>query len=195
MKAQYPLTYGYLKRFEPVLLRRSGYVQLREGQPFYILSNTGEWLYSLWKVGWKRMGTEMEAAVLSEVDDPLVGKKPLMHKETVVYVACESALEAHYLCAALNSTIVNFTAKSYSVGKSFGSPHLLEQVRIPRFDAANPLHLRLAELLQQAHELAAARDEAGLTAVEAQVDDAVAELWGIGDKELQAIRRSLEELE
>ena len=194
MKVKYPLTYSYLKRFEPVLLRRSGYVQLRQGQPFYILSNTGSWLYASWKVGWKRMGTRMEAAVLQEVDDPLVGKKPLMHKETVVYVPCESRQEAHYLCAVLNSTITNFTAKSYSVGKSFGSPHLLEQVNISRFDPGNPIHTRLAALSQQAHQLAAAGDEAGLAAVEAQVDEAAAELWGITDRELKEIWRSLEEL-
>jgi hypothetical protein len=41
--------------------------------------------------------------------------------------------------------------------------------------------------------LAAAGDEAGLAAVEAQVNEA-AELWGITDTEWQEIRRSLEEL-
>ena len=45
-----------------------------------------------------------------------------------------------------------------------------------------------------AHQLAAAGDEAGLAAVEAQVDEAAAELWGITDTELQEIRRSLVEL-
>jgi len=30
--------------------------------------------------------------------------------------------------------------------------------------------------------------------IESQVDDAAAELWGIADKELREIRRSLEEL-
>jgi len=34
-----------------------------------------------------------------------------------------------------------------------------------------------------------------LAEVETQVDEAAAELWGITDKELREIRRSLEELE
>jgi hypothetical protein len=42
--------------------------------------------------------------------------------------------------------------------------------------------------------LAAAGDKAGLAAVEAQVDEVAAELWGITDRELEEIRRSLEEL-
>jgi hypothetical protein len=39
-----------------------------------------------------------------------------------------------------------------------------------------------------------AGDEASLAAVEAQVDEAAAELWAITDWELKEIRRSLEEL-
>jgi hypothetical protein len=128
-------------------------VQLREGQPFYILSNTGEWIYSPWKVAWKSMATNMEAAVLSETNDLFVGRKPIMHKNTVVFVACQSEEASHYLCAVINSTITNFIAKAYSVGKSFGSPHLLQQICIPIFDAKNALHGRLAKLSQQAHAL------------------------------------------
>ncbi len=58
----------------------------------------------------------------------------------------------------------------------------------------NSIHTHLAALSQQAHQLAAADDEAGLAAVEAQVDEVAAGLWGITDTELQEIRRSLEEL-
>jgi hypothetical protein len=39
-----------------------------------------------------------------------------------------------------------------------------------------------------------AGDEASLVAVEAEVDKAAAELWGITDRELKEIRQSLEEL-
>jgi hypothetical protein len=49
----------------------------------------------------------------------------------------------------------------------------------------------LAALSQQAQALP--QDPSGLAAIEAQVDEA-AELWGIVDRELQEIRRSLEEL-
>jgi len=62
------------------------------------------------------------------------------------------------------------------------------------FDAEHPIHTRLAALSQRAHQLAAAGDEAGLGEVEAQVDEAAAELWGITEGELKEIRRSLEEL-
>lgn len=56
------------------------------------------------------------------------------------------------------------------------------------------LHTRLTALSQEAHQLAAADDEAGLAAIETRVDQAAAELWRITNKELQEIRRSLAEL-
>lgn len=49
----------------------------------------------------------------------------------------------------------------------------------------------IARHSQQAHQLAAAGDEASLAAVEAPMDEAVAELWGITDRELKEIERSL----
>src|SRR3989304_5264775 len=123
-----------------MLPSRSGYKQLREGQAFYILSNTGSWLYAPFKVAWKSMGTRLEATVLETVNDPLIGTRPVMHKNTVVFIAAENRDEAHYLCAVLNSAVTDFIARSYSVGKSFGSPHLLQQIAVPVFDPTSALH-------------------------------------------------------
>ena len=74
------------------------------------------------------------------------------------------------------------------------APPIPRHIALPQSDDVNTVHTRLATLSQRAHELAAAGDEAGLAAVETQVDQAAAELWGIADKELTEIRRSLEEL-
>jgi hypothetical protein len=85
----------------------------------------------------------------------------------------------------------------------FYSASILEHIAVPQFDAENPVHTRLAALSQQAHQLAAAQTSEvsetsevfrRLAQVEAQVDEAAAELWGITDGELQDIRRSLDEL-
>lgn len=70
---------------------------------------------------------------------------------------------------------------------------------MPQCDAGNPAHTRLMTLSQQAHALAqdpkGLQDPSGLAAIEAQVDEAAAELWGIRDRELQEISRSPKELE
>jgi hypothetical protein len=70
-------------------------------------------------------------------------------------------------------------------------------VRLPQLSSlirlSNSFITRLAELSQQAHELAENDDEIGLEKIEAEVDESAAELWGITDKEPEEIRQSLKE--
>jgi hypothetical protein len=160
--------------------------------------NISAYTFAPFKVVWKTMGNAIESVVLEPQEDSFIGSKSPIHKNTVISVSVENGDEAHYLCAALNSDLVNFVAKSSSVkgGKSFGSANLMEYVRIPRFDPTSPLHLRLAELSRQAHALAA-QDLSGfrdLTGLEYEIDLAVAELWSVTAAELKEIRKSLEEL-
>jgi hypothetical protein len=198
LKLELPNTYAYLKRFEAVLRQRSGFRKYfdAEKDPFYSIYNVGTYTFAPFRVIWKSMGTSIESAVLEPVKDEWIGVRPPIHKNTVMFVSFENKQEAHFLCAVLNTSIVTFVARAYSVkgGKSFGSANLLQFIAVPPFDAEKPIHTRLAALSQQAHQLAATGDEAGLAAVEAQVDEAAAELWGITERELKEIRRSLEEL-
>jgi hypothetical protein len=73
-------------------------------------------------------------------------------------------------------------------------PHILEHIRIPRFDPKNPVHLRLAELSMQAHEAAKIGDEMRLREIEAEIDLWAAKLWDLTDDELRDIQQSLAEL-
>jgi hypothetical protein len=200
LKETAPQTYAYLKSFEKVLLKRSGYEQLRQGQPFYICSNTGHWLFARYKVAWKRMAAPLTSCVLTADNESLLAKKPPLVKETVIFIPSENETEAHYLCACINSCCADLIARSYSVGKSFGSPHLLHQVKIPQFDKNQSAHLCLADLSKHAHELAAKLaahpdDEDAkrkLAEIEYEIDCAAAELWGLTDPELNEIRKALE---
>jgi hypothetical protein len=111
-------------------------------------------------------------------------------------VECTSGSEAHYLAAALNSTPCRHVVQSYIV--LHPDPHILEHIRIPKFDPKNKVHQRLSELSVKAHELV--RDSkpetrnSELAVVEADVDRQAAQLWGLTDAELAEIQRSLKEL-
>ena len=74
------------------------------------------------------------------------------------------------------------------------TPHILEHIRIPRFDRKNPVHSRLAELSEQAHEAAKAGDENRLREIEAEIDRWAAKLWNLSEDELRDIQQSLAEL-
>jgi hypothetical protein len=108
----------------------------------------------------------------------------------------------------MNSSPVNFTIQSYSErgGKSFGTPQVLENVCVPKYNADDPVHQSLSSLSQQAHILAAyihdtsisdnsrKQSQTQLLEIEAEIDRAAAQLWGLTDAELTEIQKSLKEL-
>ena len=190
MQRQYPHTYGYLKRFEDVLLRRADAMvrsALERGEPFYFYGAVGTYTFAPWKVVWREVAHTLDAAVAPPFDD-----KPTVPDHTLILIDCASNEEAHYLCAALNSSPVRLGVQAYIV--LHPDPHILEHIRIPRFDPNNPVHLRLAELSKQAHEAAKAGDETRLREIEAEIDRQAAKLWGLSDDELRDIQQSLAEL-
>jgi len=63
------------------------------------------------------------------------------------------------------------------------------------YHPADPMHRALAEASKDAHEAAAHGGETRLREIEERVDTLAGELWGLTDKELAEIRRSLKELE
>jgi len=196
LQENYPRTYGYLKRFEEVLRkRRSRGISdmVRKGAPFYTMFAVGPYTFAPWKVVWLGFGaTEMKAAVVGSV-----GGKPVMTNQAMhPFVSLDKEHEAHYLCACLNSSVVNLAVISHTQlgGKSFAQSNILERIRIPRFDPGNPVHLRLAELSKEAHAAAARGDAQGLRAIEAEIDQQAAQVWGLSAEELQAVQESLSEL-
>jgi len=63
-------------------------------------------------------------------------------------------MEAHYLCAILNSDVVNETIKPIQTKGLFGERDIVRRpfmLSIPKFDSNNPIHRRLAELSKICH--------------------------------------------
>jgi SAM-dependent methyltransferase len=234
LQVDYPKTYAYLKRFEKELRNRSGYKQIlsRREKEFYGLMDIDDYTFAPWKVVWTRIG-RIQAAVVSSS-----AGKVVIPQETITLVPCDSPEEAHYICAIVNSAVFQFAAESYSQkgGKSMGTMHLLDHIRIPCYDPNNPVHRRLAELSMQAHQLmGGAPSQSGglsveqakaaiqcieqcrrrgrldqqtadeiisalqavqpgiaqLEAIEAEIDQLAAQIWGLTEQELEAIRQSL----
>lgn len=102
----------------------------------------------------------------------------------------------------MNSTPFQYAATAYAQegGKSMGTPGILQNIRIPKFDPKDKVHLRLAELSEEAHKIAAKLDKKQVAespeikAIEEEVDQQAAKLWGLSDKELKEIKLALDEL-
>lgn len=192
LSIMYPKAFSYLKNFEAELRSRSGYVRyFKDTDPFYSQFNVGDYTFAPYKVVWPNIGSQITAAVVSTSL-----KRPVVPQHIVTIVACAQESESHYICASVNSAIFNFAVQSYSQrgGKSFGTPQVLENVRVPQFDPTNVAHLQLAELSQQAHAATAAGDAVRVQAIETEIDQLAAQLWGLTDAELRDIQESLAEL-
>ncbi len=211
MRLEYPNLYGYLKRFESILRSRSGMKRYFDPakDPFYSMYNVAPYTFAPYKVVWREVAHGINAAVVSTHQRSYLEGKVIVPDHTLILIPCESANEAHFVCAVLNSAPSRLVVQAYVA--LHPSPHVLKYIAVPQFDAGNSLHTRLAALSQQAHQLASASSAPAAAAqtsevsetsevsrrlaeVEAQVNEAAAELWGITEKELQEIRRSLAEL-
>lgn len=191
MQIKYPATYGYLMRFRSNLLQRKDAVlrrALKAGAPFYAIGAVGDYTFAPWKVVWREVANTVEAAVVGPHDG-----KATIPAHTLIFVACTSKEEAYYLCAALNSTPVRMGVYAYIA--LHPDTHILDYFRIPRFNAADPVHGKLVELSWEAHRLAGGEDGEALREIESEIDRSAAELWGLTPGELREIQQNLAELQ
>jgi hypothetical protein len=201
MRMDYPKTYRYLKRFKRTLRARADAMvksALRRGEPFYFYGGVGRYTFARWKVVWRgQVAPQLIAAVVSTL-----GSKVIVPDQTAYFASFESAIEAHFFCAFLNSSAVRFAYASH--GYKHVSMAFVQHIRIPRFDPANPVHRRLAALSMRAHRVAkrgkgahkaAKRGKARvLGQIEARIDQVAARVWGLSRAELKEIQQTLREL-
>ena len=164
-------THAYLSKHVATLRARRS-IWLQRG-PFYSVFGVGPYTWAPYKVTWCRMGRLRGFAVVGDVTDPLLGRRPLLPDHTFLSVPCQSEAEAHYLCACLNShTVGAWLAQRVPPGKSGLTAGIIRGLKLPRFDPQNPLHGALTAASLAAH----AAFPAVPAALQEQVDEAAAQL-------------------
>lgn len=191
MSSNLPLTYGYLMQFKKELTQRAAYQKYfhrevkKGGQvveriatgPFYSMYNISDQTFKPYRVAWKRMAQRMEAAVIGKVATPF-GRKEVVSTDTTSFMVAASGDEAHYLCAILNSDLVNKFIGSFSAGgRGFGAPSVMQNLRVPKFDKSNGIHNELADLSREAH--GRVEHNKLIDDLDAKVNSAVRALWNI----------------
>lgn len=199
LKAEYPRTYEYLASFKEELEDRSIHKLWGRGKPFYTLYDIGGYTFKPYKVAWKYIAggvsgkARFSAAVLEPVSDQYVGVKTVIPNEKLVIVPLEDRSEAYYLAGILNSSPIILLVSSYALGTAI-STHILEYIRVPKYDPGDPLHRKLSMLSEEAHKVARlihGKDRANLKnklkRIEAEIDSITAQLYNITEKELRDI--------
>ena len=194
LQRECPRTWAYFKQFESVLKARKdrGTRQIVEqGGAFYSMFGVGEYTVAAHKVVWGRIGSSIHADAIGSKDG-----KPIIPQETHSLIAVESKEEALYVAAVMNSLPFNFATVSYSQagGKSFGSPHILENVKVPKFDAHAKHCRELARLAAVAKKAASSGDGARLSAARADIDATSLQVWGLTEGDLNEITRGYFEI-
>ena len=105
---------------------------------FYSMYAVGPYTIAPWKVVWREQASRMTAAVCGAI-----AGRPVIPDHKLMMVPVESDSEGHYLCAILNSPAVVGLVTAYTTSTSI-STHVLDHVRVPKFDPADPLHAELA---------------------------------------------------
>jgi len=191
LSAKYPLTYAYLVQFKDFLLKRALYKKYfykeikRKGKivekipfaPFYSQYNISEDTFARYRVTWKAMASKMDAVVLLSVKTD-IGIKQIISTKVTSFIPVDNKDEAHYLCAILNSKIVNDFIKSFSAaGRGFGTPSVMENIAIPKFKLNNRIHKKLAELSEKAHALVKKSND--IQDIQDEINSNVLRLWNI----------------
>lgn len=122
--------------------------------PYYALARAGKYNHADWYVIF-RDNTKWVASVIGKIDTAWAGSKRPAFQNHCVSV-CEKADgsfisedEAHYICAILNSHIVENYVLSTSDKRTF---KIRIPVRIDEYNPNKPIHTRLAALSREAHE-------------------------------------------
>ena len=188
MRYKYPQALKFLELFEKELQSRPLYIKYLEplGTPFYGMYNIGTYTFAPYKVVWKEQSSSFDCAVVSTD-----GKQSIVPDHKLMLVPFDNKQEAHFVCAILNSTPPAFIVQAYTISTGQNT-HILENIRVPKFDKNNDAHLELSRLSQKCHEKTAAGID--VSDLEEQIDGLAVELWGLSKEELKEIKDSLEEL-
>lgn len=187
LKAETPGTYAYLHSFREHLDARRGFAGWEKGMQsrcFYSILRIGSYTFSRYKVAWRYIARTFVTAVISTVRDPYLGEKLCIPNEKVMYVSTDCQEEAYYLCGVLSSSPVRYCVTCYMNPTSI-SAHVLDKLRIPRYDPDQPLHRTIAETCLQGHQT---DDPVRRAALQRKLDQAVGILYGISGESLELIR-------
>ncbi|MHA1990373.1 MAG: N-6 DNA methylase [Candidatus Hodarchaeales archaeon] len=175
-KKLYPFTYNYFALIEQDLRNRKSYQGKSKNLPFYIMYGHTDMIDG-YKVCWNRIGSSIDAVVIENYNDQLIGNKQPVPQETIVYINTgDNSAEAHFLCAILNSQLFNkfISELKISGSKSFGTPDILNYIIIPTFDSNDVLHKQLSGLSTKIHE--AVKKEEEIKPHESRINDLVTKI-------------------
>lgn len=153
-------------------------------QPYYRLDNVGEYTYAPYKVLWKEQTGSMSAVVVSSYLESVPDADQNLFREDKVIVVDSKVLmlglnnpeEAYYVCGIVNAPVITEIIDGYAISTNRGVD-VLKYLAIPKFDANNPLHQKIANFSKEVHVLCKTNEHFDTAPLEKQLSAIVQELF------------------
>lgn len=174
MRRTHPLALKYLRHFEKLLRERKAFKKFfdENRDPFYSMYSVAEYTFAPHKVVWMDISDTMKAAAVTGGR----GNNLVVPEHTAIFVEVDSAEEAHYLAAVLNSEPIVRVVEGYIVDNHL-STHVVENVVIPRYEKRNEVHHRLSLLGESAHNAAKHENQEKVEQITEAINEIVGRLW------------------
>lgn len=181
LKTKYKKIYNWLYHFKDLLLEtriRSAKFFDKDQFPFYRLDNVGDYTFMPYKVLWREQSREMTATVVSVITDQFLDNKIVVSDSKVLYVSFDTEMEAHYLCGILNSRIIGDIIEAYTIDTQRGID-IVNNINIPKYDAANDNHIKMAQLSLSAHKNYVGKGIEKLSNIEQEIETLTPKIFEI----------------
>ncbi|HVS35306.1 MAG TPA: N-6 DNA methylase [Gemmataceae bacterium] len=189
LATRYPKASAYLGSMRPVLEARRGFAgwerRIRD-QTYYAIQRIGEYTFAPFKTAWRYVASDFIVAVVGPGRDG----RPRLCNDKVMYAACASEDEAHYLCGLLSSDPVRWRVVSAMTGTQI-STSAIKYLHLPSFRGDDPLHAEIAQWCKSGHEAVAAGELQAADAALAAVNRVVGRLYSLSTADLRCIREEL----
>lgn len=186
LKARAPLLHAYFAEHKKILAARKSSVlrsQLEKGL-FYALYGTGAYMFAPFKVVWRAYGVaHLHAAIVSIKESRVIVPNQAQH----AYIPAQSAEEAAFVCALLNSPFSEYFCRSLGLehSKNFAQPSIVSMMAIPLYNSNDTFHRTIFRNAQDVRENPAdmGRQHA--------LNEMVADLWNIPRRFATELRERL----
>lgn len=178
LQQKYPYTYEYLYSAKEFLHNRGGLTamdKVNADKGFYTILRVGDYTFSKYKVVWRYIHTRFTCAVLEPTLLINNVTKPCIPQEKLMTIACNSEIEAFYLCGYLGSKQVKNFIESKMVNTQI-SAHVIQNIHIPLFDINNLSHQKIAELCKEGHKLKSLNPKNSIEEIRNCISDLVEEI-------------------
>ncbi len=201
LASKYPKALEFLNHFENDLKDEKGkalhLLSTREIQklwgakkPYYSLYDIADYAFTSVKVVWLEISgkisgkADFHCCVVNDANCEELGKKMIIPSHKLMMLCLDDVKEAFYVSGILNSSPVRYFVSCFTLEISIGT-HIMSYIKIPRFDKKNKLHQDIASESVKAQSNT---DKGEISSIESRIDQHIAELYGIKEKELKVVQ-------